>query len=611
MKIANKIDTKVNGTLRVPTATGKKVKKSYEDLFENAPEIKVDIDLVDPSPYNHRKFTDPVALQELADNIKTLGFIHLIRVSPLLNGRYRVICGHRRLLAARIAGKKELTVKCLAIPDSLAKEIMLAENIHRDEQHPMDQAFTIGLMLEDKKTSEEIALRLGKSLSFVQSRIKLLSLIEPLQELFFFDKITTKDALLISTFSEESQKDFFEANCQSWKDKQGFLFNDVAIMIRNYQYDLINAPFDTTDTKLVAHAGACAGCRFNSATLTSLFPDQERFSICTNRSCYNSKCKSQFTYLLKSVTREFNPSTLIMTGHVSPNTTAIIESTDETKSLTRLNRSDVTIISAPEKPSKEDFMIPEEDPQNPYFDEQGYQSAVQDYEMNTKEFTEMLENYTVQKGLIITNTQVTNCYFSKGNLRPVKTNNKPTAKQVQQAIKEGKEDADLLRSEIDRLTVNKDSLEKQLPEDTQKEIHSACKEHFSTFSNNRSLTLADTVAARLIIYQCLEGDTLDRVNTILGFPKNVPIEQLNEGLKTLSDVQFAYLIRTTLLNKKDSKQAGNITGFMLQQVAESAGVNISQIKELRQSETNKRIQVIDQRIEYLENKVQEHLKDVA
>jgi ParB family chromosome partitioning protein len=50
-------------------------------------------------------------------------------------------------------------------------------------------------------------------------------------------------------------------------------------MIKDQTYDLEKAPFDISDKKLVAKAGACSDCPFNAANQGNLFGDGKM--VCT------------------------------------------------------------------------------------------------------------------------------------------------------------------------------------------------------------------------------------------------------------------------------------------------------------------------------------------
>ena len=67
----------------------------------------IDLAIIAPDPGNPRKSADADGLRELAESIKSLGIIQPITVRPDADG-FVVICGHRRLHAARSAGLEQV-----------------------------------------------------------------------------------------------------------------------------------------------------------------------------------------------------------------------------------------------------------------------------------------------------------------------------------------------------------------------------------------------------------------------------------------------------------------------------------------------------------------------
>src|SRR5437763_1029745 len=71
---------------------------------------EIDIDLIEPSPYQPRTKFHEQALDELARSIKTSGIIQPLVVRPIGN-KFQLIAGERRWRAAQRAGRGALTVR--------------------------------------------------------------------------------------------------------------------------------------------------------------------------------------------------------------------------------------------------------------------------------------------------------------------------------------------------------------------------------------------------------------------------------------------------------------------------------------------------------------------
>src|SRR6187397_1957074 len=90
------------------------------ELAHGPPEI--DIDLIEPSPYQPRTRFREEALNELARSIQTSGIIQPIFVRPIGN-RYQLIAGERRWRTAQRAGLRRVATIVRQVADELALEM--------------------------------------------------------------------------------------------------------------------------------------------------------------------------------------------------------------------------------------------------------------------------------------------------------------------------------------------------------------------------------------------------------------------------------------------------------------------------------------------------------
>jgi ParB family chromosome partitioning protein len=142
----------------------------------------VDIDLIDPSPYQPRTRFREEALDELANSIRTSGIIQPIIVRPI-GGRFQLIAGERRWRAAQRAGLGKVSAIIRQVPDELALEMTLVENIQREDLNPIEQARAFDrLMDEFQLTQERVAERTGKDRTTVANAIRLLKLEPTIQD---------------------------------------------------------------------------------------------------------------------------------------------------------------------------------------------------------------------------------------------------------------------------------------------------------------------------------------------------------------------------------------------------------------------------------------------
>jgi len=144
--------------------------------------LQIDIDLIEPSPYQPRTRFREEALDELARSIQASGIIQPIVVRPLGN-RYQLIAGERRWRAAQRAGLKKVSSIVRQVPDELALEMTLVENIQREDLNAIEAARAFErLMDEFQLTQESVAERTGKDRATVANAIRLLKLEDTIQE---------------------------------------------------------------------------------------------------------------------------------------------------------------------------------------------------------------------------------------------------------------------------------------------------------------------------------------------------------------------------------------------------------------------------------------------
>jgi ParB family chromosome partitioning protein len=143
---------------------------------------EIDIDLIDPSPYQPRTRFREEALDELARSIRASGIIQPLVVRPIGN-RFQLIAGERRWRASQRAGLNKVSAIVRQVPDELALEMTLVENIQREDLNAIEQARAFErLMHEFQLTQESVAERTGKDRTTVANAIRLLKLEENIQD---------------------------------------------------------------------------------------------------------------------------------------------------------------------------------------------------------------------------------------------------------------------------------------------------------------------------------------------------------------------------------------------------------------------------------------------
>ncbi len=151
---------------------------------------EIDIDLIEPSPYQPRTRFREESLDELARSIKASGIIQPLVIRPI-GSRFQLIAGERRWRAAQRAGMTKVSAIIKQVPDELALEMTLVENIQREDLNAIEAARAFErLMDEFQLTQEAVAERTGKDRATVANAIRLLKLESKIQDWIEEGKLT-------------------------------------------------------------------------------------------------------------------------------------------------------------------------------------------------------------------------------------------------------------------------------------------------------------------------------------------------------------------------------------------------------------------------------------
>ncbi|MDA9619109.1 ParB/RepB/Spo0J family partition protein [Candidatus Pelagibacter bacterium] len=140
---------------------------------------RVDISDLVRNPYQPRETFNEVKLEELANSIKKNGIIQPIAVRPnkSQSGKYEIVAGERRWLAAQKAGLHDIPVTVLDLTDVESLEVAIVENIQRDDLNPVEEARGYKRLSEEfNYDHEHISKLMSKSRSHVSNTLRLLSL---------------------------------------------------------------------------------------------------------------------------------------------------------------------------------------------------------------------------------------------------------------------------------------------------------------------------------------------------------------------------------------------------------------------------------------------------
>lgn len=99
----------------------------------------VPLALIDVRLDQPRQSFNEAAMDELTESIRRRGVLTPIRVRVIGGGRYQVVAGQRRVVAARRAGLVSIPAVVVALDDDEAFLEALIENIQREDLNPLDR----------------------------------------------------------------------------------------------------------------------------------------------------------------------------------------------------------------------------------------------------------------------------------------------------------------------------------------------------------------------------------------------------------------------------------------------------------------------------------------
>ena len=144
----------------------------------------IPVDQIQPNPRQPRSHFDPEELTELSASIRAHGVIQPLLVTrDDSDGKYILIAGERRLLAAREAALDVVPAIIREVTQQELVELALVENVQRADLGPLETAEAYRQLVEEFNLShEQIAEQVGKSRVTVTNTLRLLKLPASVQE---------------------------------------------------------------------------------------------------------------------------------------------------------------------------------------------------------------------------------------------------------------------------------------------------------------------------------------------------------------------------------------------------------------------------------------------
>ncbi len=168
---------------------------SVDTLFD-IPLDRIDDDL----PLRHRK--RDLELEDLTHSIERYGLLIPVLVSPR-EERYLLISGRRRVEACRRLGHFQIPAIVRRVPDDLALEVALQENLQRSPLMALEEADALLRIGGFNISASEAADRFAMSEEEIVIGRRLHNLLASIQEAVWTGQIDERRALAISRLTAE------------------------------------------------------------------------------------------------------------------------------------------------------------------------------------------------------------------------------------------------------------------------------------------------------------------------------------------------------------------------------------------------------------------------
>jgi ParB/RepB/Spo0J family partition protein len=240
------------------------------------------LDKLLPSPDNRRRPITQKSIESLARSIRQDGVLQpiVVRAHPEKEGCYEIRAGERRWHAAKAAGEKFIPAIVRKLDDQSALSVTIAENLQRENLHPLEEAETIQQAFDRGYDIKSLAARTGKTVKAIARLASLTRLSQVWKDEILragseASRLSVRHLEIIARLPIETQ-DLLAEGSFNRVFARGFpTVEELARLIDGGLRMLASIPWKAEDETLVPEAGACLNCPKRSSKHPLLFDDGE------------------------------------------------------------------------------------------------------------------------------------------------------------------------------------------------------------------------------------------------------------------------------------------------------------------------------------------------
>ena len=238
------------------------------------------------NPYQPRESFNEGKLEELANSIKKNGIIQPIAVrrNKSETGKYEIIAGERRWLAAQRAGLHEIPVNVLDLTDVESLEVAIVENIQRDDLNTIEEARGYKKLSEEfNYDHEHISKLMSKSRSHVSNTLRLLSLPEDIISMLEEGTLTSGQARpLIGLINASEIAEEIVAKNYSARKVEYLVKSKRESKFKNKTYDADILKVQDRIEKILGLKVNIVNKKNNSGKISIVYKNLDQFELISN-----------------------------------------------------------------------------------------------------------------------------------------------------------------------------------------------------------------------------------------------------------------------------------------------------------------------------------------
>lgn len=169
--------------------------------------VEIPLKQIEPNRYQPRQVFDKVQIQELAHTIEEHGLLQPIILREYKAAKYEIIAGERRFRAMELLGWEAAPAIVEKMSDKESASLALIENLQRSQLSSVEEARAYKKLMDlNKLTQVALAKGVGKSQSAVANKLRLLNLIEPVQNAILDGLITERHGRALLGLTDDQQR---------------------------------------------------------------------------------------------------------------------------------------------------------------------------------------------------------------------------------------------------------------------------------------------------------------------------------------------------------------------------------------------------------------------